>query len=221
MDVLEAISKRNSVRGFKPDSVPRETVARILTAGTRAASAHNSQPWEIYAVSGSVLENLRWENIAQMEMKGTLNPDISFRRCEGKLRARQVDLAVRLFTLMGIKRGDRTAVAAWHERGYRFFDAPVGIILCAEKSFDKGDGQFTLGCMAANICLAALEFGLATCIHNQGVTYIEAVRKWVPIPESQRIAVAISLGYPDPDFPANRVETPRETLDEVVRWVGF
>ncbi len=221
MDVLEAISKRNSVRGFKPDPVPRETVDRVLTAGTRAPSSVNTQPWEIYAVSGSVLENLRWENIAQMEMQGTRNPDISFERYEGKLRARQVDLAVRLFTLMGIARGDRAALAAWRERGYRFFDAPVAIILCAEKSFDKGEAQFTLGCLAENICLAALEFGLATCIHDQGVTYIDAVRKWVPIPESQRIAMAISLGYPDPDFPANRIETPREPLDAVVRWVGF
>ncbi|GAH68023.1 unnamed protein product, partial [marine sediment metagenome] len=56
---------------------------------------------------------------------------------------------------------------------------------------------------------------------DQGVGFPEIVRKFTHIPESQRIVTGIAIGYPDWDFPANKVESQREPLEDVATWCGF
>jgi hypothetical protein len=56
-----------------------------------------------------------------------------------------------------------------------------------------------------NICLAALSYGLGTCIHDQGVLYPEVLRRHAGIPGSKRIIIAISIGYPDEDNIVNTI----------------
>jgi nitroreductase len=51
--------------------------------------------------------------------------------------------------------------------------------------------------------------------------YPEVLRKYVHIPESKRIIVAIAIGYPDWDSPANKLETEREPIKNVTTWLGF
>ena len=51
--------------------------------------------------------------------------------------------------------------------------------------------------------------------------YPEVLRDLAGIPDSKRIMIAVALGYPDPDFPANRVESPRMPADEITTWMGF
>jgi nitroreductase len=51
--------------------------------------------------------------------------------------------------------------------------------------------------------------------------YPEVLRKYVHIPESKRIIIAIAIGYPDWDFPANKVESEREPIKNVTTWLGF
>lgn len=50
LPALEAIRRRRTVRNFKPDPVPYETLASILEAGTHAPTSGNVQPWEILRV---------------------------------------------------------------------------------------------------------------------------------------------------------------------------
>ena len=59
MDVIEAILARHSVRDFSSDTVPRETVMKILEAAIRSPSGGNSQPWEVFVASGATLEKIR------------------------------------------------------------------------------------------------------------------------------------------------------------------
>ncbi len=222
MDVIEAILKRKSIRGFKPDPVPREIIREILTIATRAPSARNTQSWEITVVTGEVLDKIREENVAKLRSGDPVtNPDISVTPHEGKYRERQNELARQLFTLMGISREDREKRARWRERGLRFFDAPAVIIPSVEKSVERYQAQFEIGALAQTICLTALNYGLGTCIADAGISYLETIRKYIPIPESQRIVISIALGYPDWDFPANKTQTTREPIDNVVNWYGF
>ena len=66
-----------------------------------------------------------------------------------------------------------------------------------------------------------MKHGLGTCIARQGVYYPDVLRKIAGIPESKKIVIAIAIGYPDWDFPANAVETDREPAEALTRWVGF
>ncbi|MEM2901253.1 MAG: nitroreductase family protein [Candidatus Bathyarchaeia archaeon] len=51
LDALEAIRRRRSVRRFKPDPIPKETIEKLVDAGRWAPSGMNVQPWEFIAVT--------------------------------------------------------------------------------------------------------------------------------------------------------------------------
>jgi len=48
--VFEAILNRRSIRSFTEEAVDRETLLRIITAGTWAPSGLNNQPWRFAIV---------------------------------------------------------------------------------------------------------------------------------------------------------------------------
>ena len=50
MEVLEAIKKRRSIRRFRLETIPDETLRLILEAGRLAPSAGNRQPWRFIMV---------------------------------------------------------------------------------------------------------------------------------------------------------------------------
>lgn len=50
-DLHEWLRSRRSVRRFRPDPIPPETVARILETATWAPNAHNRQPWRFVQLS--------------------------------------------------------------------------------------------------------------------------------------------------------------------------
>ena len=221
MNMLEAINSRKSIRGYKPDPVPKEILEEIIDIATRSPSAMNTQPWEITVVTGKVLDDIRQGNIEKLTAEVTPHPDVPLETFEGEYRQRQVELAIQLFQLMGITREDKEKRAWWQQRGFRFFDAPAAIILSVDKSVGDLMSQFDCGAFSQTLCLVALKYGLGTCIEDQGVMFPEVVRGFARIPDSKRIAAGIAIGYPDWDFPANRVETKREPVENVVTWLGF
>jgi len=221
MDVIEAIRTRKSMRGFRPDPVPKEVLRDILDIARRAPSSMNTQPWEITVVSGQALDNIKRDNIQMLASRAIPDPDISRQPFEGVFRQRQVDLAVELFQLMGIDREDKEKRAEWMQRGFRFFDAPAAIILSVDRSLHESWPLFDIGTISQTICLAALNYGLGTCIEGQGVMYPNTVRKYTSIPESKRIIISIAIGYPDWDFPANKLESKRDPVESITAWCGF
>ena len=77
-----------------------------------------------------------------------------------------------------------------------------------------------LGAVMQNICLAAMHFGLGTCIEDQGVLYPEVLREHAGIPPTKRLNIAIAIGYPDPDFPANNIRSEREPAENLTTWIA-
>jgi len=223
MDVIEAVKKRKSIRGYKPDPVPRQVLEQILELASHAPSAMNTQPWEFTVLTGEVLENVRRSNIELLKSGVSLNPEhvVAGWPRESIYRQRQVDLAKQLFQLMDIPREDREKRAKWLERGFRYFDAPAAIILSTDRCLGESGPLLDIGAVIQTICLTALHFGLGTCIEDQGTMYPQVIRRYAHIPESKRIIAAIAIGYPDWDFPANKVESAREPIKNVTTWLGF
>lgn len=59
MDVARAIREKHAIRSFLPAPIPDPVVREILSAGRRAQSAKNSQPWHFVAVrERTALESL-------------------------------------------------------------------------------------------------------------------------------------------------------------------
>jgi nitroreductase len=217
MDIIEAIRARKSIRDFKPDPIPQEILKEILSISTRAPSGMNTQPWEITVLTGKVLEKVKKGNL-EMLAAGVFTQALSGQHFEGKYRERQTDLAIRLFNLMGITREDKEKRAEWLQRGFYYFNAQAAFILSIDCSLAEPMAAFGIGALAQTICLTAMNYGLGTCIEVQGVMFPEVLRQFAGLPESKRPIVSIAIGYPNWDFPANRLVSPREPLENVVTW---
>ena len=59
MELVEAINKRKTTRGFKTDPVPLEILQNIMTTALRAPSWGNTQPWEFAIASSKTLEQIK------------------------------------------------------------------------------------------------------------------------------------------------------------------
>jgi len=221
MELIEAVKNRKSIRGFKTDAVKQETLKKIVEIACQTPSAMNTQPWFINIITGEPLDNIKRKNIEMLTSGNMPNPDIMSKPYEEEYKKRQVDLAVQIFELMDIGRDDKEKRFEWMQRGFRFFDAPAAFVLSFDKSMESPMVCSDLGGLAQTICLTALAYGLGTCIHGQGIMFPDIIRECVDIPDSQQLFLAISAGVPDEDFPANRLETPRESADKTTTFFGF
>lgn len=221
MDIIEGLKSRRSIRAYKKDPVSKDTIRKILDAAIRSPSGMNTQPWEFVVAAGSVLNAVR-EECGKLFNEGTFPTNDMLRKpFEGVYRQRQVDLAIEIFKLMDIAREDKEKRKQWMSRGFRFFDAPCHIVVCADKSMEYHLDMLGIGAILQSICLAALEYGLATCIADQGIMYDHVWRKHCNIADSRRLVAGIAMGYPDWDFPANKLVTSREPVDNMTTWFGF
>ncbi len=55
MQFDDVLLGRRSVRGYKPDPVPKALIEEILTLAMRSPSSMNTQPWNFTVISGEAL----------------------------------------------------------------------------------------------------------------------------------------------------------------------
>jgi nitroreductase len=65
MDFYDVIKNRRSIRGYKSDPIPEESLKRIIEAAYLAPSACNMQPWKIKIVMDPELRAKIGENYTQ------------------------------------------------------------------------------------------------------------------------------------------------------------
>ena len=66
MDVIEAMNSCRAIRYFKPDSIPDETIDRLIHAATRAPSPGNSQGWEFVVITDKTIKSALSESISMV-----------------------------------------------------------------------------------------------------------------------------------------------------------
>jgi hypothetical protein len=49
--------------------------------------------------------------------------------------------------------------------------------------------------------------------------YSHEVKQFLGIPDSKRLVIGISIGYPDNENPINAYRTTRVETDKILRWV--
>ena len=223
MEFETLVNTRRSVRGYKTDPVPRALIEEIIEVAKGAPSSMNTQPWNLYVVTGEPLDKIRHGNTERMVAGVKPQRDFPTKEAyEGIHRQRQIEIAVQLFEAMGIERDDKERRTDWVMRGFRQFDAPVSIVLTYDKILEPAAiGQFDLGAISYALCLAAWERGLGTVINGQGVMQTPVVREHAKIPDDQNILTCIAMGYPNDDFSANSVKSRRAEIGDFVSFVGF
>ena len=103
MDVLDAVRYRSSARRFIEKLVPRELIHEIIEHCRRAPSSMNTQPWEIWAVTGEPLAALKEANLSSVAAGDMAGKGGWARRVyEGVHWERQIGVAVQLYESLGI-----------------------------------------------------------------------------------------------------------------------
>lgn len=219
----EIVLGRKSIRGYLDKPVERDLIEEIIALAMRSPTSMNTQPWHFHVITGEPLDNIRKGNTERI-LAG--EPDSrEFRRGEpfaGVHRERQVEVAVQLFSEMGIERDNKEKRQEWVLRGFRQFDAPVCVIITYDRELSTSDDTaFDCGAATTALVNAAWSRGLGCVINSQGIMQSPVVREYAKIPDTQIIMKAVAMGWPDPDFPANRVYTNRKPLEDAARFVGF
>jgi nitroreductase len=219
----DVVLGRRSIRGYRPEPVPKAVIREVIELAMRAPSSLNTQPWNFYVVTGEALDRIRAGN-TERNLAGV--PDSrEFRghgAYEGAHRERQIEIAKQLFAAMGIERHNQDQRKDWVLRGFRQFDAPVSIVVTYDRSIHGGDiAPFDCGAVANALVNAAWSRGLGCVINSQGIMQSPVVREHAGIPDDQVIMICIALGYPDDSFPANAVVSRRKSVDEAAVFVGF
>ena len=223
MEFDQVITGRRSIRGYKPDPVPRALIEEIIGLAMRAPSSMNTQPWNFYVITGDPLDRIRAGNTERMV--AGVPQSREFRTGEaftGPHRDRQVGGAKQLFAAMGIAREDTDRRQDWALRGFRQFDAPVCVIVTYDRVLaGSDDTPFDCGAVTTALVNAAWSRGLGCVINSQGIMQSPVVREHAGIADDQVIMKSVALGWPDDDFPANAVVSARKAVAEATVFVGW
>lgn len=221
MDVGEAMRGRRSIRCFKPDEVPREVLNEILEEARWAPSWGNTQPWELYVLSGKPLAQFKEANRALRLAGEASSPEIPMPEVWPKaLKYRYVGVGRSVLSSQGIGREDIGARNRYYGEMFALFGAPCLIVTCIDKTLSVEYAMLDVGLVNQTICLLAHESGLGTCMLAAAVRYPRLLREWLPIPDKQTIVIGTAMGYPDWGSPVNRFERERAPVEELVTWVG-
>ncbi len=223
MEYRDVVMGRRSIRGYKPDPVPKTVVREVLEMAMRAPSSLNTQPWNFYVVTGEPLDRIRQGN-TERNLAGV--PESREFRSHGAYkgvhRERQKEVAGQLFEAMGIDWGDKERRKDWVLRGFRQFDAPACVVVTYDRSIHGGDiAPFDCGAVTNALVNAAWSVGLGCVVNSQGIMQSPVVREHARIPDDQVIMICVAIGYPDESFPANAVVSRRKSVDEAVTFVGY
>ncbi len=216
MDLVEAIRNRRSIRAFKPDEVPRETVEEIISLATQAPSAINLQPWEFIVVMGEEKARLSRKLIKSYREKQISCSPGNVKPLSDTFNRRGIEsfqLMNPYLEEMGLQ-FDRFI----NEGSCNFYGAPVAIILCLDNAFSKAR-LVDIGIALGYAALVAFGFGLGTCPIGLINAYEDEIKDLLNIPENKDVVIGMALGHPDWESPVNKFKCPRESVENLIRWI--
>ena len=229
MEIIEALRNRRSIRSFKPDPVPRKVLEELLDVCRWSPSGSNMQTWEFAILGGKVLEEVKarlareletgWDSTHLRQLN--TNPDVPEPVWPEVYMKRRLALRERIdshqFPLGTTGLSEKRT--AYHLYGGRFYGAPNAIVLYTERSICP-KALLDTGLMAQTIALAALSYGLGTCLMSMPTYWPDILRELLGIPKSKLIAMSIAIGYPDTGALVNSFERSREPLAAFAHWHG-
>ena len=207
MNLEETIRGRRSIRRYRDEPPPRETIEQLLSVASLAPSASNKQPWRFFACDDRA-------TIDRMAAAVQESVDRIARRVD----ERMID-----------------AFRAYGDYFVRFRAAPVVIVPAfremavlshmvdgevtdedrariAELEFNSGIVSASLALQ--NLMLYAHSLGLGTSSMTGPLLAGPAIKSILGIPASWRIVAIVPVGYPA-EAPA---PTTRKSVEDVVRW---
>jgi nitroreductase len=220
MDLWSAIKQRRSIRVFKPDSVPRAVIEKIISAATEAPSSSNMQPWEFVVVAGKERDRLGQILVGAFTSEGK---DYDFEGDKGKPFPEKIVQRRRAFydeLFQKAKEKGLDPKKFLQEGTYNFWGAPVVVFAFIDETMEKRF-VFDIGAAVENLLLAAQAEGLGTHLVRLIVKFEDKIKEALRLPSGKSLVIGICLGYLDPNAPINQYKPKRTSLGEIVTWVGY
>jgi nitroreductase len=215
------------VRAFLPDAVPRETLMQVLNVASRAPSGVNTQPWKVYVLQGATRDALvskvcaaheavhadpalaaQYQEAYSYYPEKWISPYIDRRRENGW----------GLYGLLGIGKGDKDKMHMQHQRNYRLFDAPVGLMFTIDRVLGRGS-LLDYGMFLQSIMVSARGHGLHTCPQAAWNGFAKIILPHIGAGEEEMLVCGMALGYADPSALVNSYHTPREPASQFTHFV--
>ncbi|MEM1506650.1 MAG: nitroreductase family protein [Candidatus Bathyarchaeia archaeon] len=186
---------RRSIRIYSPETIPEETILKVIEAVRWAPSAHNAQPWRFIIVTA---------------------PDVKKRLAEAMASDWMRDLEGNGVSKEEVERLTSESIK-------RFSEAPVLVVAALtmrdmhkypDRRRQRLEHLMTAQSLAAaiqNILLAAHAEGLGACWFCAPLFCQETVRRVLGMPREVEPQALITIGYPaeSPEPP------PRKPLKEI------
>ena len=225
--VDEAILSRRSIRAFTAQPVTKEVVAELLAAASRAPSGTNTQPWKVYVLQGASRTELV-DKVCAAHDATRADPSLAAMYQEeydyypqkwvSPYIDRRRENGWSLYGLLGIGKADKDKMHAQHQRNYRFFDAPVGLMFTMDRVMGRGS-LVDYGMFLQNIMVAARGRGLDTCPQAAWNGFAKIIMPHIGATPDEMLVCGMALGYADQSALVNTLTTPRVPVEQFTNWL--
>ena len=225
--VDEAILSRRSIRAFTAQPVTKEVVAELLAVASRAPSGTNTQPWKVYVLQGASRTELA-DKVCAVHDATRQDPTLAAKYQEeydyypqkwvSPYIDRRRENGWSLYGLLGIGKADKDKMHAQHQRNYRFFDAPVGLMFTMDRVMGRGS-LVDYGMFLQNFMVAARGRGLDTCPQAAWNGFAKIIMPHIGATPDEMLVCGMALGYADQSALVNTLTTPRVPVEQFTNWL--
>ena len=223
-----AIESRFSCRAFQRErAVPRGAIEHILSVARRAPSGTNTQPWKVYVLQGASRDTLV-DQVCAAHDAVYADPALAEQyreeydyyptRWVSPYIDRRRENGWSLYGLLGIAKGEKEKMHAQHQRNFRFFDAPVGLMFTIDRILGRGS-LMDYGMFLENVMVGARGQGLHTCPQAAWNGFAKIILPHIGAGPDEMLVCGMSLGYADLDAKVNGFHTPREPVASFTHWL--
>jgi nitroreductase len=168
MDAIDAIQRRTSVRRYRPEPVPRETIELLLDCAVRAPNHKLTEPWRFVVLTGDA--KARLAEIRAGHRAGRYDDPASEEARSGMAKVRRETLET---------------------------PAVIAILARVHPDEITREEDYAAVMMAtANLMTAAQASGLGTYLKTGGVMRDPGLAELIGLPDGYRVVGLLSLGYP-------------------------
>jgi nitroreductase len=219
MDIAEAVATRRSVRAFKTNPVPLETIRRVLDRARWAPSGCNFQPWEATVLTGAPLKALQ-DLLMKSAIDDPLEYDFSAPGQQEKYQSRLRAVGAAMYTAMGITRQDTEARATFARNNLLSFGAPV-LLLCHFPKLMKEAQWSDVGMWLQTIMLLLRGEGLDSCPQEFMGLYGRTIKAHLGLSDDTLLFCGLAIGERDGASVVNAFDRERVAVDDHCTFLGF
>ena len=221
------IGSRFSARAFLDKPVDKAVLMEILELAGRAPSGTNTQPWKVYVVQGARRDELVSQVCAAHDAIAA-NPALAAEYAESydyypekwvsPFIDRRRECGFGLYSVLGIGKGDKALMHEQHQRNFKLFDAPVGLMFTIDKIMGRGS-LLDYGMFLQTLMIAARSRGLHTCPQAAWNNFSKIILPLVGAGDNEMLVCGMSLGYADTSAVVNSFQTTRVSATDFTHFV--